>query len=548
MEISSLFSLPEGVEIASMAVVDNILTLHLVATAPCAACPLCTQAATRIRSYYTRTLADVSCASRRVQCILHVRKFRCETSNCPRRVFAERLSPFIEPWARMTSRLSDTIAVLGVATCGELAERLAPSLGIRTSSTTVLRRIMALPTPSPEHVSLLGIDDWSFRRGRKFGTLLVDLATHTVIDMLPDRKTETVTAWLQLHPEIEIVSRDRGGDYAAAARLGAPQAQQVADRFHLAQNLTEIVEVILSRCRAEIRKTFLPAAISSDGVSQQELSLNEWHPIPDPHAVHAHLARQEERADWYQHLVELRTAGLTTKEIARRLHMAERTVRYWFSRGIPFEKKPNHHQKRRSCFDPYSSYVAERWNQGCHNGLHLVSELQKKGYKGSSRTVYRFLASLRENPTPPKGKAERAQVVPEFPLHYVTSQDAVWLFLRDHADLDETEQETLAALRHASPTAETLYCLVLGFMQMIRHLKGERLDTWLSQVRESQIPELQRFVRSIERDKAAVVAGLTLSYNNGLVEGKVNKLKLIKRMMFGRAGFALLRQRVLHAL
>jgi len=197
MEISSLFSLPEGVEITSMTVIDNILTLHLVATAPCAACPLCAQDATRIRSYYTRTVADVSCMSRHVQCILRVRKFRCETGDCPRRVFAERLSPFIEPWARMTNRLSHTIAVLGLATCGELAERLAPSLGIRTSSTTVLRRIMALPTPSPEHVSLLGIDDWSFRRGRKFGTLLVDFATHTVIDVLPDRKTETAAAWMQ---------------------------------------------------------------------------------------------------------------------------------------------------------------------------------------------------------------------------------------------------------------------------------------------------------------------------------------------------------------
>ncbi len=353
---------------------------------------------------------------------------------------------------------------------------------------------------------------------------------------------------MQGHPEIEIVSRDRGGDYAAAARIGAPQAQQVADRFHLAQNLTEIVEVILARCRAEIRKAFLPAVTSSDGVSQQELSFDEWSPTLDPHAVHTHLARQEERADCYQQLIELRNSGLTTKEIARRLDMAERTVRYWFSGGIPFEKKPSHRQKRRSCFDPYASYVAERWNQGCHNGLHLVSELQNKGYKGSSRTVYRFLASLRENPTPLRGKAEQAQAIPESPFQHVNTQDAVWLFLRDHSDLDETERGELVALRHASPTAETLYHVVVGFMQMLRHREGERLDAWLSQVRASQIPELQRFVRSIERDKAAVVAGLTLSYNNGVVEGKVNKLKLIKRIMFGRAGFPLLRQRVLHAL
>jgi transposase len=162
--------------------------------------------------------------------------------------------------------------------------------------------------------------------------------------------------------------------------------------------------------------------------------------------------------------------------------------------------------------------------------------------------VYRFLASLRESPAPIRGKAERAQVIPESPLQHFTARDAVWLFVRAPSALDETEREELTAIRQASPTADTLYELVQDFMTMLRHRQGERLESWLVLVKASQIHELQRLVQSIERDKAAVVAGLTLPHNNGLVEGKVNKLKLIKRMMFGRAGFASLRQRVLHAL
>jgi transposase len=281
---------------------------------------------------------------------------------------------------------------------------------------------------------------------------------------------------MRKHPEIEVVSRDRGEEYAAAARLGAPQATQCADRFHLAQNLTKLVE----------------------------------------------------------------------ENLARRLGMGERTVRYWLSRGIPYGKPELRHKRRRG-FDRHAAYVTEHWNQGERNGLQLWRELQTQGYKGSPRTVYRLLAILRECPAPSRGKAERAQAVPDTPLQDFSAKDTIWLFVRDPSDLEETERQVLAVIRQASPTANMLYELVQEFMTMLRHRKGERLDNWLRSARHSHIRELQRFVRSIERDNAAVLAGLTLPHSNGVVEGKVNKLKLIKRMGFGRAGFPLLRQRVLHA-
>jgi len=552
-EVSSLLALPDGLEVTSTTIAETVLTIDIVATAKSSLCPLCAQAATRVRSYYTRLVADVPCAGRQVQLILHVRKFRCETVECPRQIFTERLAPFLKPWARMTSRLSQAIEAIGLATCGELGARFAPHLGIQTSPTTILRRTMALPTHPPERVSLLGIDDWSFRRGRKFGTILVDLATHEIIDLLPDRTTETAKVWMQAHPEIDLVSRDRGGDYAAAARLGAPQARQVADRFHLAQNLTDRIEVILARCWAEIRKASQQQVPSSSKGEQegdreeQRQTLDDWPPTQHHQENSAHVARLAERSDRYQQLVELRNQGLTLKEIARRLGMGERTVRYWFTRGIPYEK-PQHRRKRRSSFDPYACYVVEQWNQGRRNGQELWREITAQGYKGGSTMLYRFLAALRETPAPPRGKAQRSQAVPESPVQQFSAREAVWLFVRDPCDLEKNEQEALTALRQASPTAETLYGLAQEFMYMIRHLEGDRLDEWLSRVRATHLPELQGLVQSIERDKAAVYAGLTLPHNNGVVEGKVNKLKLIKRMMYGRAGFALLRQRVLHAL
>lgn len=525
MKMSSLLDLPDGLEVTSTTVAGTVLTVHVVATAKSGTCPLCAQPARRVRSCYTRLVADVPRAGRRVQLLLHVRKFRRETAECPRIIFTERLAPFLKPWARMTTRLSQTIEAVGLATSGELGARFSTRLGIQTSPSTILRRTMALPPHPSQQVALLGIDDWSFRRGRKFGTMLVDLATHEVIELLADRTTETSASWMRAHPEIEIVSRDRGGDYAAAARKGAPQARQVADRFHLAQNLTDRIETILARCHAEIHKASrqrTPSASQGEQDQDQEeqrQTLDDWRPTQHYQENSAHVARLAERSDRYQQLVELRNQGLTRKEIARRLGMGERTVRYWFTRGIPYEK-PQHRRKRRSGFDPYAPYVAEQWNQGRRNGQELWREIAVQGYKGGSRSVYRFLESLRETPALTRGKAERSHVVPESPIQQFSAREAVWLFVRDPGDLEKNEQETLTALRQASPTAETLYGLAQEFMHMIRHLEGERLDDWLSRVRASCIPELQGLVQSIQRDKAAVLAGLTLAHNNGVGDRK----------------------------
>jgi transposase len=548
--LASCFDLPENMAITDVRPTALTLTIDLACTDPTACCPLCHQPSERVHSRYSRKVADVPCGGRQVLLLLTVRKYICHTGDCTRSIFTERLPELVQSYARMTNRLRQWIEAIGRAASGEVGARLAEYLGMCVSPTTILRRLMALFTPPVGTVSVLGIDDWSFRRGRKFGTILVDLTTHAIIDLLPDRCAETSAAWMRLHPEIEIVSRDRGEDYAVAARAGAPQAVQCADRFHLAKILTELVEEILARCSAEIRKAKKPSEASSSESPEKakpEPALPDQSPVPDPLAGSSHLAHHAERSDRYHHLLELRKEGLTSKEIARRLGMAERTIRRWMERGIPYEKAELR-RKRRNRFDGYQSYIIERWNQGERNGQCLFRELQAQGYKGGAGTLYRFLRSLRGYSASPQVRAERAQTVPETPLQQFSAQKAVWLFMRDLSDLDETKRAELTAIRQASPIADRVYELTQDFMTILRRREGERLDTWLENVRDSQICELQRMVRSIERDKAAVLAGLTLPHSNGVVEGKVHKLKYLKRMGFGRAGFALLRQRVLHAL
>ena len=254
MEMAHFFLLGEGLELTQMEKKEDQFVLHVTATSPSALCTLCQRPATRLHSRYRRVVKDLPCAGQQVRLILHVRKFFCETVECARKVFAERLPHLVAPWAQMTTRLSQALQTIGLATCGRLGARLASHLGITTSWMTIVRRVMALPTPQVEHVECLGLDDFAFQRGRTFGTVVVDLDAHQIIDLLPNRQAETAAAWMATHPEIRYVSRDRGAEYASAASMGAPQAVQVADRFHVCKNLSEAVQRLVARVLSEMKE------------------------------------------------------------------------------------------------------------------------------------------------------------------------------------------------------------------------------------------------------------------------------------------------------
>ena len=291
MKIEALLGLPEGLEAVSSEVTDQEITLTVVSTQQKPCCPLCGSSASRVHSQYRRHLTDMSCAGRRVRLILHVRKFFCDEKTCARKIFTARLVPFIQPWARVTTRFFQAMEDIGLATSGMLGARLGKRLGMPASWMTILRRVMACPGASSERVVQLGIDDFSFRRGRTFGTMLVDLQSHQVIDLLPDRAVETVSAWMRMHPEIRLVSRDRAGDYASAAARAAPQARQCADRFHVLKNLGEALEGVLARHLAAHRTSQAQqsrATPLSDAPSKQP-------PKQSPKEAELSQAKREER-------------------------------------------------------------------------------------------------------------------------------------------------------------------------------------------------------------------------------------------------------------
>ncbi len=465
-----------------------------------------------------------------------MRKFFCETVECLRKVFAERLPQLAAPWAQMTTRLSEALQTIGLATCGKLGARLAAYLGITTSWMTIVRRIMELPTPSAEHVECLGLDDFAFRRGRTFGTVVVDLDAHQIIDLLPDRQADTAAAWMAAHPEITHVSRDRGAEYASAASTGAPQAIQVADRYHICQNLSDAVQKLLARVLTELKEARKLADGTTHAQEGEPVAVEEWRPDPGIQVAQTTATRRAERDARYQQALLLREQGSSSEEIACQLGVTARTVRRWFERGVAPDTRPR--RKQQSDFDPYAPYVLKRWQDGERNGSRLWEEIAAQGYPGSQRMVYRFLKTLQK--TEVKPAAETPQVI------QYTPTAAVCLFMRHPDKLEEGELMDLAALRLVHPDLEKTYGLTQDFLQMLRKRQGEYLNIWLARVHESGLPELESFARGVERDQAAVQAGLTLQINNGQVEGHVTRVKLIKRMMYGKAGFALLRQRVLH--
>lgn len=514
--------LPENVPLSTQQVViGEMLSVTLRSEGPTAACPSCGQASQRVHSRYQRRPSDLPVSGRPVRLTIEVRRFFCDQAGCPRKTFAEQMPALVRPYAQRTQRLQLALQELGLTSGGEAGARLGRKWGLLTSPDSLLRLVRQAQPPAKQTAKVVGIDDWAYKRRLRYGTLICDLETSKPLDLLPDRSVQTVCTWLEQHPEVEIISRDRWSEYATAAQKGAPQAIQVADRWHLLNNLVEQLTHLLARHRSQARE-------------QLTHVLQDASP-----AVSAPVAQ---RQDQYRQIQTLQQRGLAPASIARRVGLSERTVYRWLAQqGAPHGR---HQARSASVIDPYKAYVLRRWREGCRKGSQLCQELKAQGYRGSERAVYRYLSFLQETLMP----AEQASTSMVAPSEAFSAKQAVWWLIRWPEELDEQQQQALRSLCQVSPEIEKAYQLAQSFRSMLRLRQGaERLDGWLQEASQSGLPELQQFAAGIQRDKSAVQAGLSLPYSNGPVEGHITRLKLIKRSMYGRANFDLLRQRVLRA-
>ncbi|HVB25589.1 MAG TPA: ISL3 family transposase [Ktedonobacteraceae bacterium] len=375
-------------------------------------------------------------------------------------------------------------------------------------------------------------------RGKRYGTVIIDLETHDVLDLLPNREAESVKQWLLAHPEIEIASRDRAGAYADGAAQGAPQAQQIADRWHVCKNLGDAVEDYLKRKNIQI-----PSSPSSDTALPEVPTGPALPPPPAPvKRTRASLATTERKQKLVDQVKTMHQEGNSIYTIAAQLDLARNTVRRYLRLEGPVQPTPRPRQS--SQLDPFYDYLCERFTDGCSHASQLFEELHEKGYRGGETTVRSFVARLRTGLSgiarPPKHAKQGT------PVSAASPRELRWLLAKREEELTPEEQHELKHLLENSQEVKELYSLLQSFLQMLRLRRPERLNGWMKQARESGIKELGSFVAGIERDYDAVRAGLTFPWSQGPVEGTVNKIKTQKRLMYGRASFPLLRQKMLH--
>lgn len=507
-------------------------------------CPNCARVSSHLHSRYERTLADLPWEGIAVQIKLQARRFFCDSADCRQRIFCERLPDLAARYARKTLRLNETLRRIGMLVGGEVGARLAGELGLSVSPDTLLRRIRAAAVRESSTPRVLGVDDWAKRKGQTYGTILVDLERHRVVDLLPDREAATLANWLNRHAGVEIITRDRAAAYAEGARLGAPAAIQVADRWHLLKNLTEVIERFLQTKHPDLRlaakesrkQVVAPTPVASEATKRPPSKLALWN--------ERRQARYEEVRQFWQQ-------GATIKRLAEQFGMHRRTVRLFIrSESYPERLKP---RSRTSQLDRHLEYLAQRWAEGCHSAAALYRELRPRGFRGSQSLVRHYVAQWR-SALPPE--LQRARRGPETTKPTVTGRkklivpsprSTAWWLLQQPGKLEVEQQAYIQRLCETSPEVADVQQLAQRFARFVRGRKAQEFAPWLEEAAKSSSQEVKGFVTGLKRDQAAVEAALTYAWSNGQTEGQVNKLKNLKRQMFGRANFDLLKARVLAA-
>jgi transposase len=548
--LSQLLRAPLGSRLVRTEFDGITLTLGIATTVPNASCTACGHQSWRVHSRYTRSLAEEPAFGHQVRLQMTVRRFLCSDPGCPRRIFAEPLDGFAAKQARTTTRLSRTHLVIGSALGGEAGARLAEQVAVPTSPDTLLRRVKQAGARSSGNPKFVGVDDWAWCKGQRYGTIVVDLETNEVIDLLPDRDAATVSTWLAVHPGVELVSRDRASAYSQAATEAASQAQQVADRWHLLKNVREAVERLLQRHQPLIADAFRPAnpdLVKTDTSPGDEPSTApEMAPKESSSASirrEVALAKRGRRVERFEQVQELRRQGVPIRQIARDLGRSRMAVRRYLRR----ERCPDWNPGRatRSRMDAHRGWIDARIAEGRINASELHRELAARGVRLSYATVRRYITKRlrRAGKTLPRVKAAKPKPKPKAtppPSPKQLSFD--WVRRPERRTVEA--QARLDKIRAARLDLTIALDLADEFAALIRKQSTGTLKEWLSRAEVSPCPEVRHFAEGIRRDESAVNAAVTLHWSNGPVEGHVNRLKTIKRQMYGRAGFALLKARV----
>ncbi|GGR01887.1 ISL3 family transposase [Kitasatospora griseola] len=502
---------------------ENVVRVDAHSRRPAAECPSCGAMGGRVHSTYRRRLADRPLGGRLVVLTLRVRRFFCDHGGCSRRTFAEQVQRLTERHGRATEAAVRMLKAVGLAVGGRAGSRLAPYLGLRASRGTILRQVRRLPDPPASAVRVLGVDEFAFRKGHTYGTVLIDVETHRPIDLLPDRAADTLAAWLAEHPGVEIVCRDRSSAFSEATRRAAPEAIQVADRWHLLHSLTRAVERTAHAHRACLLKD------ADRTAPDMILALIEPVPPADDPPDSQIIARVRQR---HKDVHDRLNRGDSLSAISRELQLDRKTVRRYATSDLD-DLVASARDRRPELLARFKSYIQQRYRTGGTNAAQLYREIHERGYRGSKVVVRRYVATLRAGTA-----VEEPRPIPR------PRRIAAWIMRRPDS-LTAGERTQLDQVLDACPDLAVAAELARDFAAITRERRGTELPTWMDRALTNGPQPIQSFAAFLQNDWDAVINGLTLKWNSGAVEGQVTRIKLIKRRSYGRASFPLLRTLVL---
>jgi transposase len=528
MHANMIFSQPDTFNVISVNQESEEVHIYVESKQTNCLCPNCGLVSLKVHSYYSRVFKDLPAFGNKVRLFLRARKFYCLEEHCQVKVFTERFADYFSPYKRRTVRFDKVCLKLVLESSGKAAERIALDLGIDISDTSLLRLISEAPEPNISTPHALGVDDWAYKKGHRYGTVLVNLENRKIIDILYDREATTLEKWLKSHAGVAVISRDRYGKYIQGATNGAPAAIQVADRWHLLKNLGEATTKVMLREYSRLNQVF----------RKEETQASEEAIVRDQHIPHS--SDTEIRRQRFLELKELQAKGHSIKAMARHLKMHRQTIKKY----IDMDTLPRKLYKDENMVESYFPYIKERLvKEPAVYIKTLWTELQEQGYKGAYSTFADALLyygiRIGKKATHKKG-----------PMHhgsFFKPSKAAVLFLMAENKLTEVDRCLIKKICTASNQLSATLSLIRSFRYMMINKQGTRLKKWIKLAQGAGIKEIASFATGLLTDYSSIENSISLQWSNGPLEGNVNKLKTIKRQMYGRASFELLKKRLLLA-
>lgn len=538
-----ILNLPKHLHLTDVVKTGQSLVIILQSKTRKATCPKCRMKSNRIHSHYWRTLQDLPLSQWSTVLRVQLVRFRCNYTNCDQKTFVEPLASCAQRYSRRTQRVRQLLTHIGFELGGQAGKRIATHYQIPTSRSTILRLIRGNPLFRSETIKVLGVDDWAMCRGERYGTILVDLERRRVVDLLPNTEAATFASWLRTQPQIQVVSRDRSLTYAEGAQQGAPQALQIADRWHLFKTLWDILVVTYTHHLTALKQLTVtlpsPPTTLDDHLpsvrSRARLS-KSLTPIEQ-----ARLARRHHWEYIFAQVHQLRATKMSKSKIAKQLGISLSLVKkYCHLDQLPKKQSPKF---KPLLIEPYLNFLRQQLLAGVRSTPVLFSALQPLGFTGTRSTVYKAIVQLRHELGLASPLLATKQELPEV-VRLSPKRLATWVFAKT---LSAPKQTLLQQARDLHPDIEMTIGLAHDFMYFVRNCQPQHLIPWIEAVELTELKALKQFARGLLRDFEAVYAACCSPWSNGQVEGQVNRLKFIKRQMYGRANFDLLRLRVLYS-